>query len=168
LTTPYWPVGLAFTLGAPALGFLPAILTFALRDNPVESIGLDQVPLPGWFFTGVWVIIYPCMGVAAWQIYAHRLHEGTSATVALIVIAATLVQTTSFWLTSSLQMTAMIDATGALLAAVSMTTAFLVGHGGLWLIPLMIWMPATLTLKLVTLHRAASGRNIRISTAALN
>jgi translocator protein len=150
----FWPIGALFAMGALVVGLLPSALTFALRKDPVAAIGLDRVPLPGWFFTLVWVVIYPCMGVAAWRIWT-RLPDAPALTMlALLVVAATLVQTTSFWLTDSLRSTAVIDATGVLLAGLSLAAAILAGGGGaLWLTPLAIWMPITLGIKIAVLRK---------------
>jgi tryptophan-rich sensory protein len=152
-----WPAALFAGL-ALFLGFLPAVLTFALRPNAVSAIGLDQVPIPGWFFTGVWVVIYPCMGIAAWTVWARSPVDPALATLALLVLAATLLQTTSFWLTNSLRSTAVIDATGVLLALLSLAAALLAAGGAaaIWLAPLVVWMPTTLTIKIIAIRERTS------------
>jgi tryptophan-rich sensory protein len=148
----FWPEGVLFAFGALILGFTPAALTFTLRENAVQEIAMTDTPAPAWLFIVVWMIIYPCLGIAAWKLVAPRLTGRPEASVSLVLLAAAFLQNLSFWLTDGLRFTAVVDATGVLL---SLTTAFAIytaDHTAVvWLIPWLLWMPATLTLKLVTL-----------------
>jgi tryptophan-rich sensory protein len=69
--------------------------------------------------------------------------------VPLAIFFVALMQTTSFWLTDSLRMTAMIDATGMVLAY---TVAWVYSRydkvAVWWLLPWLVWMPITLVIKL--------------------
>ena len=149
----FWPQGLLFACGALILGFVPPALTFALRKNAADEIGLTAVSVPAWVFVVVWLIIYPCLGIAAWRLTLPGLVGRPEASVGLVLLAAAFLQTTSFWLTDSLRSTAVMDATGVLL---SLTTAFALyttdRSAAAWLIPWLVWMPITLTLKLITLR----------------
>ncbi len=145
-----------FAAIALILGFLPAALTFALRKNAADEIGLSQLTVPAWVFIAVWAIIYPSLGVAAWQVFATE-----SRSVALVVPTAVLVagfvQTTAFWFTDSLRSTAVTDATGVLLSILATVVLFqTVPMAVPWLLPWLLWMPVTLVLKLVALAKPAA------------
>lgn len=134
---------------------LPAGLTFALDPGASTRIGLDVVPIPAWVFTAVWLVAYPGMGVATWLVWQRR--TGADVTVPLAIFGAALLQTLSFWLTNSIRMTAVIDATGVVLAC---TVAYVYGRNARsavwWLLPWMVWMPITLGVKLWVLASGAA------------
>lgn len=73
----------------------------------------------------------------------------TRLSVPLVVFGAALLQSLTFWLTTSLHMTAVIDATGVVLAY---TVAWVYGRycpaAVWWLLPWLAWMPMTLLIKL--------------------
>jgi tryptophan-rich sensory protein len=144
--TPWW-TAILFVLGVMVVGAVPGRLTFALDPNAAARIGLGEVPVPGWVFTTVWIIAYPAMGVATWLIWRKRGTADVGIPLAIFFVA--LVQTTSFWLTDSLRMTAMIDATGMVLAY---TVAWVYSRydkvAVWWLLPWLVWMPTTLGIKL--------------------
>lgn len=153
LATPPW-TALVFALATLLLGMLPAGLTFALDRGAAGRLGLDAVPIPAWLFTTIWMIIYPGMGVASWQIWRQRARVDVS--VPLTIFSAGMLQSFSFWLTNSLRMTALIDATGVLLAC---TVAYVYSRfvkGAIWwLLPWLVWMPITLSVKLWALVHGA-------------
>jgi translocator protein len=148
-STPKWTV-FAFALGVLVVGFLPASLLFALNPNTASTIGLDAIPLPAWTFVVVWLVIYPSMGVATWLIWKRRLE--VDVRLPLVIFGAVFLQNLSFWFTNSLRMTAIMDATGMLWA---FTLAYVYSrysrYASWWLLPLMVWMPITLTIKLWTI-----------------
>jgi len=139
-----------FALGVLLVGMLPGRLTFLLDPNAATRIGLEAVPVPAWLFAGVWIVAYPCMGIATWLVW--RTRDRGDVSVPLIVFGAALLQTLSFWLTNSLQMTAVIDATGILFAY---TTAWVYSRyqrtAVWWLLPWLVWMPITFLIKLAAL-----------------
>lgn len=141
----WWAI--VFALGVLGVGMAAGRLTFALDPHVTTRIGLDAVPVPAWVFTGVWLVAYPSMGIATWLVWRTRGAQDVS--VPLAVFSAAVLQTLSFWLTSSLQMTAVIDATGLLL---SYTVAWVYSRywkaAVWWLLPWLVWMPITLGLKL--------------------
>jgi benzodiazapine receptor len=141
---------LLWAAGFLLVGFLPAALMFTLNSDAAAAIGLDQVPVPAALFIVVWIIVYPSMGVAASILWQRR--SVADACVPLAVLIAGFLQTTAFWFTDSIQSTAVTDATGLLLAA---TTVWVVSRTSLtaarWLLPWLVWMPITLTLKLLVL-----------------
>ncbi len=144
--TPRWTAPL-FALAMMAIGLLPGWLTFALDPHTPTRIGLGVVPVPAWVFTLVWVVAYPCMGVATWLVWRRR--GEVDVAVPLAIFAAALVQTFSFWFTQSVQMTAVLDAIGVLLAyTVAWVYARYAPVAVWWLLPWLLWMPITLAIKL--------------------
>ena len=129
---------IAPTLAAVAalvLGFIPAGLTFGLRKNAAQKVGLSELPVPAWVFIGIWAIIYPTMGIAAWQITASA-ENFTDTTVATIVLAAGFLQSIAFWFTDSLRSTAVMDATGVLLSITAAAVlALTTPSAAAWLLP---------------------------------
>ena len=146
-------IPLAAFLVVPALiGMIPGALSFALNDSVVSDIGLDVLPVPGWFFTGLWVVIYGSMGMSVRTLF--RQATGNLC-VPVAILAAGFLQSHLFWLTDSLRTTAITDATGMLLAG----TAFWVmrqysTQAARWLLPWVIWMPVTLAIKIAALSGA--------------
>lgn len=138
----------------PALiGLAPGGLTFTLNPNAVNDIGLDVLPVPALLFTVIWIVIYACMGAAIWTLL--RTQHKSNACIPIAVLIAGYLQTHLFWLTDSLRTTAITDATGFLLAA---TCTWIVSQyarkAALWLFPWLIWMPITLTIKIMALNGA--------------
>ena len=143
-----WP----FVLIPALVGLLPGGLAFGLNDGVVIDIGLDVLPLPAWFFTALWLVIYGSMGMSVWTLF-RRAHGNLCVPMAVLI--AGYLQTHVFWLTDSLRTTAITDATGMLLAG----TAFWVvqqysRQAVLWLLPWVIWMPITLAIKIAALGGA--------------
>jgi tryptophan-rich sensory protein len=148
---------IVFAVVALVLGFLPAALTFALRKNAAEALGLSDLPVPSWVFIAVWGAIYPCIGIAAWTVLASRDAVTSSVVAPEIVLIAGFLQTTAFWFTDSLRATAVTDATGVLLSITAAVVLYQsVPLAVPWLLPWLLWMPVTLILKLTALHKAKS------------
>src|SRR5262249_19266203 len=105
-TVDHWWTPLLFALGVLLIGNIPGTLTFTLDPNTVHRIGLESIGIPAWVFSGVWLIAYPCMGIATWLVWRKR-HEA-NISMPLAVFAVGLIQTQGFWLTNGLQMTAVI------------------------------------------------------------
>ena len=138
---------LMFALSVLLIGMVPAALTFVLDPNAVVRISLDAVPIPAWVFTVVWLVIYPGMGIATWFVWNTRRERDIS--IPLTIFVAALLQTIAFWFTNSLRMTAVMDATGLLLAY---TVAWVYSRywkaAVWWLLPWLLWTPITLLIKL--------------------
>ncbi|HEV2781561.1 MAG TPA: TspO/MBR family protein [Actinophytocola sp.] len=146
----FWPGGLGYAAVPLLLGQIPGIAAFTLNANAAVDIGLTEVPVPAWVFAVVWTIIYPCMGLAAWQL--RRDVPGPAAAVPLAVLVAGFLQTMLFWLSDSLRAVAVADATGVLLAG---TTVWVFSRysraATAWLLPWLLWMPVTLAIKIAVL-----------------
>ena len=151
-STPTGHVRLLFVGAALVAGFLPAAVTFALDPRAADDIGLTVVPVPAWAFVLIWVVVYSGTGLAAARLWQLRTTIGCDVGVPLAVLVAGFLQSTSFWLTDSLRATAVMDATGVVLA---LTTLWIVGRysgaaaRSLW--PWAAWMPITLLIKLCVL-----------------
>lgn len=151
----FWPSGLVFVAIPFVLSKIPGAVTFAVNPNAAEDIGLTEVPVPAWLFITVWAVIYPCMGVAGWQVWRHCVTQGADAVVPLVVLSVGLLQTFSFWLTDSLRTTAIVDATGVLLALTTWCVfARYSRSAARWLVPWAAWMPITLAIKIAALTGA--------------
>ncbi|MEO0520977.1 MAG: TspO/MBR family protein [Cyanobacteria bacterium P01_A01_bin.116] len=147
------PAGvIVFALGTLLIGFAAAWIAFAVA-SPVPPY--RQLPLlypPLWFFWAVWLIIYPCWGVATWLVWRKRCVSDVRGALALYII--TLVGNTLFLPISNLSggnpaILSLMDANGVLS---SWITYWLYTRYSKWagrfLLPLLFWMPLTLLLKL--------------------
>ena len=136
-----------FALGVLFIGLLPGQLAFLLDPNTSMRIGLGTVPIPAGVFTLVWLIAYPGMGLATWLVWQTRGEQDISVPLAIFAVA--LLQTLTFWFTTNIYMTAVIDGTGLLLAY---TVAWVYSRyrktAVWWLLPWLIWMPITFAVKL--------------------
>ena len=142
-----WRMAVVFAAGVFITGM---IVSFAgITANPTGVFIPENVPaltLPSWIFWVVWLVIYPCMGVATWCIW--RLRQQADVSIPLVLFTVTLLQNFSFWLSTNVAMTTVIDATGLLLAY---TLAWVYGWNdkaaACWLAPLLVWMPITTLFK---------------------
>lgn len=151
----FWPLGLVFAAVPLLLGQIPGALTFSLNPNAAVDIGLTEVPIPAWVFTVVWVIAFPSMGIAAWELWRRRHTFQADVAVPLVLLAIGFMQSQSFWLTDSLRSTAIIDGTAVLLSG---TTLWVFSRytwkAARWLLPWVVWMPITLTIKIAAIAGA--------------
>jgi translocator protein len=149
-----WWTAILFAAGVLLIGNIPSTLTFALDPNAVQRIGLESIPVPAWVFTGVWLIAYPCMGIATWLVWRKRYEANVS--IPLVIFAAGLLQAQAFWLTNGLHMTAVIDALVLLIAYTVAYVYYQFDRRTLWwLLPWLLWMPTTFAIKLWTLSSGA-------------
>jgi tryptophan-rich sensory protein len=144
-----WPSAVLYA-GIPlALANVPALLTFAINPNAAEDIGMTRVAVPPWVFVVVWAVIHAGMGLAAWQL---RHSSTVDACLPLALLAVGYLHSQLFWLAEGLRSVAATDATGVLLATV---TAWAFARqsraAARWLLPWLVWMPITLTIKLIAL-----------------
>lgn len=125
---------LLFAVGVLLIGMAPGRLTFMLDPNAAIRIGLESVPVPAWVFTGVWLVVYPSMGIATWLIWHKRREQDVSVPLSIF---------------GSILMTAGIDAIGLVLAY---TVAWVYWRYQKvtiwWLLPWLVWMPITFMIKL--------------------
>ena len=142
-----WWLALLFATSILIIGLIPGALTFALDPNAATRIGLGVTPIPASVFSSVWLIAYPGMGIATWLVWRRRDHADVS--IPLAIFGGAFLQTLSFWLTNSLRMTAVVDATGVLLAYTVAWVYWRYRPATLWwLLPWLTWMPITLGIKL--------------------
>lgn len=136
-----------FALGVLFVGMLPGQLAFWLDPNTGARIGLGVVPISAGMFSAVWLIAYPGMGIATWLVWQSRSEQDISIPLAIFAVA--LLQTLTFWFTTSVYMTAVIDGTGLLLAY---TVAWVYSRyrktAVWWLLPWLLWMPITFSIKI--------------------
>ncbi|MDJ0755157.1 MAG: tryptophan-rich sensory protein [Ardenticatenaceae bacterium] len=137
-----------FAAGMLAIGMGVSFL--AMTFLPIDVFTPQNVPefaSFGWIFWAVWIVIYPSLGVATYLIWKRRHVE--DVTLPLLLFGVSLIQGFTFWLSDTVRMTTVIDGTGLLF---SYTLAFVYYRhsksAALWLLPLLIWMPITLILKI--------------------
>ena len=144
----------AFGAGALALGMSPLPLALALAPAGGLSASAPGLRLPSWLFGAVWTIIYPCLGVATWRVWARRAQPGV--TEALAVFSLCFLFLLAFLpITAAAheqRVTAMMDIIGLASSYVTAWVYRRVDRGTVrWMVPLLLWMPTTTLLKLVTL-----------------
>ena len=148
--SPWW-MALVFAGGIFALGMGVAGVAFARNRTTGGAKALNDYNFPGASssapFWLVWLIIYPCMGVATWLVWRRRREVRVQEP--LLIFTVSLFQGFTFWLSRSVQMTQIIDGTGFMLAY---ATAWIYSRyskaAALWLSPWLLWMPFTFILKL--------------------
>ncbi|WP_425148227.1 tryptophan-rich sensory protein [Deinococcus sp.] len=149
-----WPKALLFAGGTLLLGMLSAAISFAHagpRSVTMPALLLPFLWPPPWVFWAVWIVIYPCLGVAAFLIWRKR--QQTDVRGALLLYALTVVGTFFFLPVSNL--TPNNPGVWTLMDANGVVTTYALGwlysryeKATLWwLLPSLIWMPLTLGLK---------------------
>ena len=145
---------LAFAAGMLVAGMAVAMVSMIARPEAVGSNALQLYPPlypPDWAFWAIWLIIYPCWGVATWLVWRRRSTEdlrpfwryfalmfGTN--LAFLPISA---------LTrGNPAVLAMMDALGFVLLPVMVWMYGRYARAALyWLLPIFVWIPITLALK---------------------
>jgi len=131
------------------IGMLPGSIAFMLDPSTPTRIGLGEIPIPAPVFVMVWLIAYPCMGVATWLIWRRRDTINVSVPIAIFIVG--FLNTFIFWFTNSVYMTAVID---FVVLSLAYTVAFVYFQYDkrtlLWLLPWLIWMPITFGVKVLT------------------
>ena len=145
----------AFAGGILALGLLSAGLSFAAQPEAVGSRAPQVYPPiypPDWAFWAVWLVIYPCWGVATWLVWQR--HQEVNLRNFRRFFAATLALNLAFMPIAALTrgnpaVLAALDATGIVLLPL---TFWMYGRYSrlalYWLSPMFIWGPITLGLKI--------------------
>lgn len=106
---------LALFIAIPVIiGQLPAGLVFALNPNITANIGLDILPIPAWFFIGLWVVIYAGIGITAYKILNLKTQSIKCIPVGILVSG--FLTTHFFWFTESFRTTAILDALGIIIS----------------------------------------------------
>ena len=148
----FWPHGLMFVAVPFLVSKVPGSLVFALNPDAADDIGLTAVPVPAWVFIAVWSVIHPSMGMAAWLVWRGREAPGRDVFAPLALLLVGFLQTFTFWFTDSLRSTAVIDATGVLLAVAAWSAVRRHSRAGArWLLPWVVWMPVTFAVKIAVI-----------------
>ncbi len=151
-----WWIALVFAAGVFALGMGVAGVAFVRTRLKGGRGALKAYNFPGASssapFWLIWLVIYPCMGVATWLVWRRRKEARVQEPILLFTVS--LLQGFTFWLSQSVQMTQIIDGTGLMLAyATAWTYSRYSKAAVLWLLPWLLWMPFTFILKLGWLNR---------------
>jgi translocator protein len=153
---PLWlatPLGaIAFAAGTLLIGCLGAWVGFNWVPPVPPYRHLPFLYPPLWFFWAVWFVIYPGWGVATWLVWRHRNVADVRGALALYAI--TLVGNTLFLPIGNLSggnpaILSLMDANGVFSSWITfwLYTRYS-KQAGWFLLPLMIWMPLTLLLKI--------------------
>lgn len=136
-----------FAIGTLIIGTIPSSLTFMLDTNAATRMGLGEIPIPAPIFIIVWLIAYPCMGIATWLIWQQR--DDINFSIPFAIFTAGFLSTLSFWLTNGIHMTAVLDGIVLMLACTVAFVYFQYDKRTIWwLMPWLIWMPITFAFKL--------------------
>ncbi|MCB9764659.1 MAG: tryptophan-rich sensory protein [Alphaproteobacteria bacterium] len=111
-----------------------------------------DTPLAPWMFGAVWTVLYPCFGVGAATLWAHR-GDGEAAPLAL-ALGGCAALTVLLWM--PVACAAQDPAVTALMDALAWGVVWIAAWGyrrvsraaSAWLLPLVLWMPVTFGLSL--------------------
>ena len=143
-----------FAAGALALGLLPLPLALAVAPPGGLAQAAPGLHLPPWLFGAIWMVIDPAFGVATWRVWSRRARPGgpealALAGVAFFVLLAFLPVTAA---AHDQRVTAMMDVVGLVCGYAAAWAYRRVDAGTTrWMLPVLLWLPATAALKLVTL-----------------
>jgi tryptophan-rich sensory protein len=142
----------AFALGTLLIGSVAAWIgfTFVPAVPPYQYLPFLYPPL--WFFWAVWFVIYPGWGVATWLVWQQR--NVADVRGAMAVYVTTLIGNTLFLPIGNLSggnpaILSLMDANGVVGSWIIfwLYTRYS-KQSGWFLVPLLLWMPVTLLLKI--------------------
>ncbi len=151
--SPAWMAPL-FALGVLSLGMLSARWGLSLVGHAPDAAAQTvspEIPLPTWIFWAVWVVNYPCLGIATWVVWRRR-HEAP-VTEALVLFGVNLLVLLAFMPITSIagdnRVAALMDVLGLTSGyAVAWSYARVSRTALQWLTPYLVWLPITTALKL--------------------
>lgn len=156
LTTCFpWRMAFLFAVGVLLLGMSDALITMTVaHGNPAKNPTYLYPPIwpADWVFWVVWIVIYPCLGVATALIWQQ--HHTIPIRRAMVCFAVVLTVTLLFLPLSDVVQgnpigLTLMDTSAFLL---SYTLAWAYGRvtqmALWWLVPLLLWTPVTLLLKI--------------------
>ena len=154
-----WQTTLMFAVGVLLLGMVDALVTMLVfQGNPAKNAIYRNPPIwpPDWVFWVVWIVIYPCLGVATALIWKQRFSVPVGRAIAFFVV---LLSITLIFLPLSSAINGnpagltMMDTTAFLFAyATAWAYRRVTQNAVWWLVPLLIWTPVTLLLKIWYWH----------------
>jgi translocator protein len=140
-----------FAGGTLALGYFAAWFSFTFIPSG-PALTLPPIYPPPWVFWAVWLVIYPCWGVATSLVWEQRHTADVKAVMALYFL--TLISNTLFLPIANLSggnpaVLSLMDANGVVSSwVIAWLYTRYTRAAGLWMLPLLIWMPITLALKI--------------------
>ncbi|BDP43846.1 hypothetical protein DAETH_38150 (plasmid) [Deinococcus aetherius] len=153
-SSPWW-MALVFSLGTLLLGMVSAGLSFATAGEHSTAIPLGALPPvwpPAWVFWAVWIVIYPCWGMATYLVWRRRGEADVRG--ALVLYALNLLGNLFFLPLSNLTannpaVLTLLDANG--LVGIYALAWLYTRYNRVtlwWLSPFLVWMPLTTALKM--------------------
>ena len=153
-SSPRW-TALVFAFGTLLSGLLSAGLSFATAGVHSAANPAGVLPLlwpPVWVFWAVWIIIYPCWGVATYLVWEKRQQadvRGALVLYAISVLGALFFLPLSNLTANNPAVLTLLDANGLIGAyALAWLYTRYDRRALVWLLPYLVWMPLTLALKL--------------------
>ncbi len=144
----------AFALGTLAVGMVSAVLSFMTAGAHSASNPAGVLPSlwpPAWVFWLVWIVIYPCAGVATWRVWRQRRQfdvRGALVLYGVDILGALFFLPLSNLTANSPAVLTLLDANGLLgTSALAWLYSRYEKAAVWWLLPFLVWMPLTLTLK---------------------
>lgn len=151
--SPWW-MALVFAGGILLAGMLDAWLSLTVLDGgAIMQPDLKYPPIypPAWLFWAVWLVIYPCWGVATWLVWRRRYEVDLRGF--WLFFAFTLLVNMAFMPINALTrgnplVLSAMDATGLILRPLSLWLYWRYAKATFWwLLPSTVWLPITLSLK---------------------
>lgn len=148
---PSGAIAFLFAAGTLLLGSLAAWISFAFIP-PGPALRLPSVYPPLWMFWAVWLVIYPCWGIATWLVWQQRHTADVRGAMALYFL--TLISNMLFLPIGNLSggnpaILSLMDANGVLSSwVITWLYARYSNVATKFMLPLLIWMPITLALKI--------------------
>lgn len=142
---------LLFALGTLLSGSLAAWLSFTVIPPVPAYAHLPWLYPPPWVFWLVWIVIYPCKGLAAWLVWRERSRadvRGAMAVFTMILIGNMLFLPIANLSGGNPLILTLMDFNGVVSSWIIFWLYRLYSKAAGWfLLPLVIWMPVTFLLK---------------------
>ncbi|MFF5174242.1 tryptophan-rich sensory protein [Micromonospora sp. NPDC000089] len=147
------PVG--FVAAVTAVGAGAAAISFAVTGGNPSVDGSLAYPAwwpPDWVFAGIWLIIYPASGMAAWRLWQQR-HvadvRGALTAFALMNISSALFLPIASLVGGEPSVLTLMDLNGVIAVyALAWLFSRYSRPAAAWLLPYLVWMPLTAALKI--------------------
>jgi benzodiazapine receptor len=154
-----WRMALLLAVGILLLGMSDALLSMLFtHGNPAKNFLYRYPPIwpADWVFWVVWIVIYPCLGVATAFIWQHRhavpIRRALICFVVLLAVTLLFLPLSAVVQGNPIGLTLM-DASAFLLSyALAWVYGRVTRMALWWLVPLLLWTPVTLLLKIWYWH----------------
>ena len=150
-----WRMAFLFAAGVLLLGMTDAMITMLVaHGNPAKNPGYHYPPIwpADWVFWVVWIVIYPCLGVATALIWQRRqtfsIQHAMVCFVVLLAVTLLFLPLSDVVQGNPVGLTLMDTSAFLLSYALAWTYGRIARLTLWWLVPLLLWTPLTLLLKI--------------------